>query len=172
MSQSHPYRRGVVKAQDLTLGRVRVQFPDLDQSASYWLPVLQARTQSAKSWHLPAIGEQVACLMDEHFEDGVVLGSIFSNADPPPPGLGQGQIHYLAEDGAVFDYDPVAHALTITLPSGASLAIAVSGGTVSINANTITLAGGTVGVARLGDTTTCPAGAGTITGASTKVKAG
>lgn len=41
-----------------------------------------------------------------------------------------------------------------------------------IDADEIIIAGGLLGIARVGDTTTCPAGAGTITSGSTKAKCG
>ena len=48
-----------------------------------------------------------------------------------------------------------------------------AGGAVNISASSlIKLAGGTAAVARVGDTTTCPAGAGTITSGSSKVQSG
>ena len=62
---------------------VRVNFLD-DNSFSYWLNVLQSKTQNDKFYIMPDIGEQVVCLMDEHSEEGVVLGSIYSDTDKSP----------------------------------------------------------------------------------------
>ena len=62
---------------------VRVNFLD-DNSFSYWLNVLQLKTQNDKFYIMPDIGEQVVCLMDEYSEEGVVLGSIYSNTDKAP----------------------------------------------------------------------------------------
>ena len=50
------------------------------------LPAFPAKSTSrAKTLgHLPDLGEQVCCLMDENDEAGVVLCAVYSSADPPP----------------------------------------------------------------------------------------
>ena len=40
-------------------------------------------TLKDKFYSMPDIGEQVACLMDENSEDGVILGAIYSAEDLP-----------------------------------------------------------------------------------------
>src|SRR5438445_13331102 len=77
-------RIGHVVEQDLALARLRVVFPDLDQVTSYWLPIVMSKTQSDKAYWIPDIGEQVACVMDDNDESGVVLGAVYSRADAGP----------------------------------------------------------------------------------------
>ena len=74
---------GVVTNINPTLAQARVQFAD-DDVLSYWLPVLQQKTQKDKFYAIPDIGEQVACMMDEKSEEGVILGAIYSSADATP----------------------------------------------------------------------------------------
>ncbi len=76
-------RFGVVSQINPTLAQARVSFED-DDSTSYWLPILQTKTLKDKFYSIPDIGEQVACLMDENSEDGVILGAIYSDEDLPP----------------------------------------------------------------------------------------
>jgi phage baseplate assembly protein V len=175
------FRIGIVAAQDATRCRVRVTFPDRDQMQSWWLLVVVPKTQNDKAYYLPDIGEQVVCLMDEYDEDGAVLGAVYSSADPAPAGLSADNLHWRAGDGAVFDYDRATHALSVNAPSGATITVAASGATITIDAGgnvsiattrLIRLGAGSLkGVARLGDSVTCPAGIGSITSASVNVLA-
>jgi phage baseplate assembly protein V len=175
------FRVGIVQIQDVAGCRVRVGCPDRDQLQSWWLPVVVWKTQNDKGYYLPDIGEQVVCVMDEYDEDGAVLGAIYSTADLPPPGMTADKVHWSAKDGASFNYDRAAHALTIALPSGGLVNITANGASISIDASgnvnlvapgTINLGDGTLkGVARLGDSVVCPAGTGKISSASVNVLA-
>jgi phage baseplate assembly protein V len=129
------FRTGIVQAQDLANARVRVRFPDRDQMVSYWLPICFRKTQNDKEYWIPDLGEQVVCLMDEHDENGTVLGSIYSSVDQPPtdPNTGHpvqsGDIEqHTFKDGMTVQYNRATHAVTIALPAGATISIAVSGG--------------------------------------------
>lgn len=73
-------RFGIVSQINPILAQARVNFGD-DDSTSFWLPVLQTKTQKDKFYSMPDIGEQVVCLMDSNSEDGVILGAIYSTAD-------------------------------------------------------------------------------------------
>lgn len=75
-------RFGIVTQIDPINVQARVNFGD-DELVSYWLPILQTKTLKDKFYVMPDIGEQVACLMDENSEDGVILGSIYSSEDLP-----------------------------------------------------------------------------------------
>lgn len=74
---------GIVTNINPTLAQARVQFAD-DDVLSYWLPILQQKTQKDKFYAIPDIGEHVACLMDENSEEGVILGAIYSALDDTP----------------------------------------------------------------------------------------
>lgn len=90
----------------------RVQFQEDDGVASDWLPILQAKTLKDKFYILPDIGEQVACLMDENLEDGVVLGSIYSDEDTCPL-CSKDKIIAKFQDGSSIEIDKSAGDLSI-----------------------------------------------------------
>jgi len=74
---------GIVTNINPALAQARVQFAD-DDILSFWLPILQQKTQKDKFYAIPDIGEHVACLMDENSEEGVILGAIYSALDDTP----------------------------------------------------------------------------------------
>jgi len=191
------FRVGIVKAQDTTNCRVRVTFPDRQQMTSWWLPICVPKSQNDKAYWMPDIGEAVVCLMDQDDEDGAVLGSIYSSADTTPvQSADQWQVKM--KDGAVFSYNRATHAFAINLPAGATATISANGAQFSIDSSgdiavisasgnitiqggaevtinaaaLIKLAGGGPAIARVGDSTTCPAGTGSITSGSSKVQSG
>ena len=71
---SSAFRVGIVSAQNPATAQVRVTFPDRNQMQSWWLGIVVPHTQNDKAYWIPDLGEQVVCLMDEHDEDGAVLG--------------------------------------------------------------------------------------------------
>lgn len=91
-------------------GRVRVRFPDMDDLVSWWLFVSATRTGLASVYWMPAVGESVACVLDQEMEDGIVLGSHF-NAQDPPPGCPMGSLHVEFGDGSWLEYDPAGPGL-------------------------------------------------------------
>jgi len=99
----------------------RVQFQEDDGVASDWLPILQVKTLRDKFYILPDIGEQVACLMDENLEDGVILGAIYSAEDVCP----------------VFSKDKII----AKFQDGSNIEINKSAGDLSISFNNIKLNG-------------------------------
>jgi phage baseplate assembly protein V len=178
---NHPaFRVGLVEAQDVTNARVRVKFPDRNQLVSWWLPIVTPKTQNDKAYWIPDIGEQVVCLMDSHDEDGAVLGSIYSQVDTTPVQSAD-KWHLTMKDTATLEYDRSAHTLAVSIPSGGSVTITCNNATIEIDTSgniifnpgaELILAGGGPAVARVGDSTTCPAGTGSITSGSSKVKSG
>lgn len=102
---------GIVQEADPNTCRCRVLFDDHDGVVSYWLPVLQKKTGRDKSYWLPDPGEHVCCLMDEHAEDGCVMGAMYSDADTTPV-ADQDKQHTLYEDGTIIEYDRRTHTLT------------------------------------------------------------
>lgn len=85
-------------------GFVRVKFEE-DEFVSDWLPVLVRRSKTQKhSWQLE-VNEHVVCLMDEHCEEGVVLGAIPNDEDKPDPGEAAGKFRIVFSDGTLFEYD-------------------------------------------------------------------
>ena len=111
------YRTGIVTAVDPDTARARVRFPAHNNMESFWLAVGQVKTLKDKSYWLPDIGEQVACLLDDHAEDGVILCALYSAADiPPTKDVDLRVVHHT--DGTVESFDRKNSLWALTLPQG------------------------------------------------------
>lgn len=104
-------RFGIVSQIDPINVQARVSFED-DESTSFWLPVLQTKTLKDKFYAIPDIGEQVACLMDENSEDGVILGAIYSTEDISTT-QSEKQLSVNLEDGSYINADKENQTLTV-----------------------------------------------------------
>lgn len=101
---------GIVVARDIKKHLVRVQFPDRDNIISAWLPVGVKGSLDDYEYWLPAMNSQVACLMDEHYEFGVVVCAIYSDNDLPPV-TGDNIFYKRFKDGTFIQYDRETHKL-------------------------------------------------------------
>lgn len=99
------FANGVVLLLDARGRRARVRFEQEDGVQSFWLRVLSKGSAGMRATHMPAIGEQVACLVDWRGEDGVIVGSVYSDADPSPTGAAEVD-HVTYADGTVHEHDP------------------------------------------------------------------
>lgn len=104
-------RFGIVTQINPLLCQARVNFGD-DDSVSYWLPVLQTKTLKDKFYSMPDINEQVACLMDENSEDGVILGAIYSNEDKPIT-TNESELSVSFENGSQINANKETETLTV-----------------------------------------------------------
>lgn len=104
-------RFGIVSQIDPIKVQARVSFED-DESTSFWLPILQTKTLKDKFYAIPDIGEQVACLMDENSEDGVILGAIYSTEDVSTT-QSEKQLSVNLEDGSYINADKENQTLTV-----------------------------------------------------------
>ena len=104
-------RFGIVSQIDPINVQARVSFED-DESTSFWLPVLQTKTLKDKFYAMPDIGEQVACIMDENSEDGVILGAIYSTEDVSTT-QSEKQLSVNLEDGSYINADKENQTLTV-----------------------------------------------------------
>ncbi len=102
---------GIVTNINPTLAQARVQFAD-DDILSYWLPILQQKTQKDKFYAIPDIGEHVACLMDDNSEEGVILGAIYSALDSTPVSS-KSQLMIKFEDESFIQFDKTTGILTL-----------------------------------------------------------
>jgi phage baseplate assembly protein V len=108
---------------------------------SGWLPVAQLATLGAKVWFMPRVGAQVGVLIDEHGEDGIILGGIYSGADPAPS-CAAGAFHVELEDGTTLTLE--AGKATLTTPgelvttAGTDATVTV-GGTATLKAAKVIL---------------------------------
>lgn len=97
-------------------GHVCVRFADLDGMVSQPLKVVVARAHRDKAHHAPDVGAMVACVVDENIEDGVVLGEVYSDADPTATG-NAALWYWKMADGSEFEFDRESGKLRIKTTS-------------------------------------------------------
>ena len=116
-------RFGEVSGVDEENGTARVCLPDADKLVTMPLRVLQQRTLKDQHQELPDIGEQVVCLFaGQGFEQGVVLGAVYSDKAPCP--AHEPQVQYRKyEDGTELEYDRKSHRLTGTVKGWVDLTV-------------------------------------------------
>lgn len=106
---THPkgaqFRFGVVAEVDAARARVKVRLPEQADLLTTWIPVASPLAHQDRVLALPRVGAQVALLTDAQCEDGVCLGSIYSNPDPVPADTDGQQFGVWYEDGTVVRYD-------------------------------------------------------------------
>ncbi len=115
--RSSQFKRAIVVENDTSKARSRVEFQDEDGVQSYWMSWVMGAAGGSKIYNAPDIGSQVACMVDRHGEDGVILGSTYSDGDPPPTTDGNAFMAALA-GGGIFHYDKASGKLTLTVPGG------------------------------------------------------
>ncbi|WP_171182357.1 phage baseplate assembly protein V [Ruegeria sp. HKCCD8929] len=103
--------------------QVKVRFEDNDQVVSGWLDVVQRSTAGMRAFTRPKPGSQVVCQLDANREAGVVLGALYSDADPAPSG-DEGTVHFEMPDGSTVIWE--GGTFTIDHASGIVLSIAGS----------------------------------------------
>lgn len=116
-------------------GFAQVVFPDLDGLVSAWLPVVVRKSLKDKECFTPDPGEHVACVLDENFENGVVLGAVYSDADAPPVSS-RDKLHFRFFDGGSFEYDRSSGTLTIVTTGPVNVTAA---GPVTVKAPSVTI---------------------------------
>lgn len=91
--------------------RIRAMLPDMGGMISPWAQVLTPRSQNAKNFDPPVVGEQVALLLMDDAEFALCLGSVFSEEDTSP--ASKHQYTKVFDDGTRIDYDPETHTLSV-----------------------------------------------------------
>lgn len=85
-------------------GFARVVFADLNNLETEFLPLLFTQTLENRQIHTIDKGSLVAVLMDEHLEDGVILGAVYS-AKNPPEAVELTTRKFKAKDGGFISYN-------------------------------------------------------------------
>lgn len=149
------YKNGIVREVDGKRGLARVEFPDEDGVASWWLSVNSAFTGSSKSYAMPEVGSQVACLTDARGEEGLIMGAIYSEKDAPPSNdpneiaqvlAGGREERYNKQTGEMFIKQTapltveIGEAKAVIAP--ASIALSVGGVSLTISAGGVAIKGG------------------------------
>ena len=106
---------GTVTAVNPKTARARVQFAD-DNMTSFWLAILQKKTYKDKFYCILSVGEQVACIMDENSEEGVILGSIYTSEDTPK-NESDNEFALNFEDETFAHVNKETHTLTLSFPN-------------------------------------------------------
>jgi phage baseplate assembly protein V len=148
------YRTGVIEKLDYATARARVVFRaergrTTGENFALWLAVLQTRTKEDAYYTMPDAGETVACLLSETFEDGVILGGLYTEKNKPKNSMVKNRAVIEFSDGTKIQYDRGEKKLLIdavgdiTIKS-ASGTVKVEAMTVDVNATTanITASGG------------------------------
>lgn len=89
-----------------------MSFP-ADGIVSGWLPLIVSKALKDKHYYMPDINEPVACLMDEHLEDGVILGATYNGNVTPGSAKGADVTSIEFEDGTLISYDRSSSKLSI-----------------------------------------------------------
>ena len=111
-------RLGTIAEVDVVKARVRVKSGEL---LTTWLPWLALRAGAEREWNPPTVGEQVVLLSPSgQLAQGIVLTGLFSETNPAN-GDRAGLHRTTYRDGAVIEYDSIAHLLTATIPGAASV---------------------------------------------------
>ncbi|MEX4004915.1 phage baseplate assembly protein V [Paraburkholderia sp. EG285A] len=147
-------RKGSVFDVDLTSNpptcRVSVGDPDDADNpglVTNWIPFATTRAGKTREWNPLTKGEQVIllCPMGDPAQ-GIAIAGINSDAAPAPSHSADKHLR-VYPDGAQLEYDHAAHALTATLPEGATVLIVAPGAVnmqtkqATVQADTITLDG-------------------------------
>jgi phage baseplate assembly protein V len=137
-------RVAVVSSTDPTTATVRVTVPDGDDLVSHDLRVLVRKVHQDKDYWMPDVDDQVLCIfLPFGLEQGFVVGSFYSIADPVPVQT-QDKRHVAFADGTTVEYDRAAHHLdvkingTITIHADGAIVID-SGDSVTVTAPRIDL---------------------------------
>ena len=119
-------RAGIIKEILPDKCRAIVHLEQDDDSDTYELSILQRNCLKNRHYHLPDVGEQVYVLLDSEATEGMVLGAIYSDADPPP--ISDPDVcHFDFEDGTVVEYDRKQHSLRLKVSSKGTLEIECEG---------------------------------------------
>jgi len=105
--------------------RVKVQTGGM---LTTWLPWLAWRAGESREWDPPTVNEQVLLLSPSgQLANGVAVTGLFSDLIPAN-GDRAGLQRRTYADGAVIEYDSVAHHLVATLPEGGTTELISTGG--------------------------------------------
>jgi phage baseplate assembly protein V len=118
-------RFGTIAEVQMQPPRVRVK---TGQLTTAWLPWIAARAGQDRDWDPPSAGEQVLLFSPSgQLANGVVLAGIFS--DSHPANGDRADLHRRTyRDGAVIEYDCVAHHLRAVLPEVGTTELISQGG--------------------------------------------
>lgn len=93
-------------------GFAKVKFADLDNLETEFLPLIFPQSLQNRAIHTIDCGSLAAVLMDENLEDGVVLGALYSQKNPPDS-VAETLHQIKLKDGGLLNYDTASGKLFI-----------------------------------------------------------
>jgi len=105
------FRFGTVCEKDSAGCLLRVEFEE-DSITTDWLRMVVPAGAKNSFFAMPDVGEQVACLMDERCENGVVMGAVYSNTVKPKQ-AGDDVSSAVFSDGTKVVYNRSSHLLLV-----------------------------------------------------------
>jgi len=127
-------RFGQISEYKASTGYARVQFADLGIVSDY-LPVISASTKDITTEFPIPVGNQVACLMDDQCNAGVILGSVFSD-DVQPVAADENKYQVKFADGLIVNYDKSGKILDLKI-SGTELKMTENGWTIKTSSESL-----------------------------------
>ena len=124
----------IINSKDCT---AKVVLPDLDNMLSPWLQIVYDLSFGDMDYHMPKIGTQVACILDDNFESGVIIGATYSKKNLPPASTENKFIKQF-EDCTIVEYDK--NLKTLTLSSAGNINL-ISADMLNITAPIINITG-------------------------------
>lgn len=106
------FKFGFISKADPEKGMYSVTI-DEDDIVTKMIPVVTKNSKGTKVESPLKVGEHVAVLMDAHFEDGVILGAVFSEKDTPAGGAGENVWRTTFEDGSYISFNKSSGTLTV-----------------------------------------------------------
>lgn len=102
---------GIVTEMDTDAGKARVKLPAYGNVVSDWMSVVVPNTKEHK-WSFPlSLDEHVACVMDDKFAKGVILGAVYSKVTTPEITGGKYGVKF--SDDTQVEFDPANGKLTV-----------------------------------------------------------
>ncbi|MNJ23373.1 Phage-related baseplate assembly protein [compost metagenome] len=118
-------RLGTIEAVQMQPPRVKVKSGNI---VTAWRPWLSLRAGADREWDPPTIGEQVVLLSPSGLlAQGIAITGLFSDLIPAN-GDREGLHRRTYRDGAMIEYDSIAHRLRAILPEGGVTDLTSTGG--------------------------------------------
>lgn len=133
-------RSGNISDIDPEKGMARVKFLD-DGIVSDWMQIIVAGALSTKFFHMFDINEQVACLMDENSEDGVILGALYNEKNTA--GGDKDVVSVRFPDSSFIEYNRATHEYNINVSGKINI---VSSGETIIESATVSIVADTANI--------------------------
>ena len=131
-------RFGNITEVDPANGYARVTFTD-DGIVSDWLQIIVKSALLDKDEFTFEINEQVACIMDENSEEGVILGATF-NDKTKPSGGGTGIFRVKFDDDSVIEYNRNSHEYNLNIKGKVNITAESEANINATNANIVATA--------------------------------